>query len=131
MWAGGCVAGGIGAGVSYDRVSASGAVGLADAKSAGPGVAGVGEDISHVVKDDEADCVAQIGKRSQRQEQLGAVGQRPGTADLEARFRIARPGSVLRKSAEGNGAAGVETLGQRDDSVRAAAVGANLAVTRV
>src|ERR1700722_17015797 len=100
MWAGGCVAGGIGAGVSYDRVSASGAVGLADAKSAGPGVAGIGEDIAHVVKDDEADGVAEAGKRGRRQAQLGAIGERAGAADLEAGLRIARPGSVLRKSAE-------------------------------
>src|ERR1700722_9098751 len=131
MWAGGRVAGGIGAGVGSDCASACSAVGLADAACAGPCVSGVGEEIAHVVKDDEADGVAQIGKCGRWQAQLGRVGERSRTTDLEAGFRIARPGSVLRKSAEGNGAAGVETLGQRDDSVGTAAVGANLAVTRV
>ena len=38
------------------------AIGLVKAEDAGPGVAGVGEDVAHVVEEDEADGVAEPGQ---------------------------------------------------------------------
>ena len=68
---------------------AGGAVRLVDAQGAGPGIAGVGEDVAHVVKEYEAERVAEEGQRRRRQAQLGPVDQRAGAADGVPGLRIA------------------------------------------
>jgi uncharacterized metal-binding protein len=53
------------------RIFALVAVRLAHAQRAGPCISGVGEDVAHVVEEDEAERVAEEGKHGRRQAQFG------------------------------------------------------------
>ena len=66
------------------------AVRLVETNRARPDIAGVVEDIAHVMEEDEAEAVAQVRKRGWRQAQLETVDQSAGAADGEAGLRIAR-----------------------------------------
>ncbi len=102
-----------------------------EAEEAGPGIGGVGKDVAHIVKEDEADRVAEPGKVGRRQAQFGAVDERACAADGVAGLRIARAGGVDGEAAQRGGSAGVEALGKGNQFAGGVTKGALLAVAGV
>ncbi len=78
---------GTGLGLLWGQRLAGVAIRLGEAEGAGPRISGVGKDVAHIVEEHQAEGVAEVRQRGRRQAQLGAVDQRPGSADRDSPFR--------------------------------------------
>src|ERR1700749_1633890 len=63
---------------------------LVNAQRADPGVSRVGEDVTHVLKQNKAERVSEEGKNRWREPHFGAVDQGAGAANWKTGLRISR-----------------------------------------
>lgn len=75
-------------------LQAQGGICLVPAQQALQGIVRRGEDVPHVVKDGEAEALAQIGQADGGKAQFEIVDEQSCTADRETGLRIARPGLI-------------------------------------
>ena len=73
---------------------------LVNAEGARPGVAGIGKYVTHILKENKAQGVAEVGKRGRRKAKLSAVNQRSRSADRIAGLSVSRAGRIDRESAQ-------------------------------
>ncbi len=104
---------------------------LVNAERAGPCIPGIRKHIAHVVKEHKTQRVAEEGQHRRRQPQFRAVHQRARAANRKPRLRVARTRCVDGESAMRRGTAGIEPLGQRNQTGRGRSICAFLAITRV
>src|SRR5580704_7881758 len=77
------------------------AIGLVNAEGAHPGITGIGKYVTHILKENKAQGVAEVGKRGRRKAKLSAVNQRSCSADRIAGLSVSRAGRIDRESAQG------------------------------